>query len=145
MRKQETIELTLITLAILSFTSLSDRLPHTVNLGQLIVFLALTLLLHGFLRDLYLLYKQKTQSKSEPPVEMRCMCLESTIGLTFILIGVACAILFSRWQVILKPYLWSLFFAVVLIFGFLTKEMIITWNPFSIRKEKDHANIIFKF
>ncbi|MBO1254201.1 hypothetical protein J3L16_00725 [Alteromonas sp. 5E99-2] len=145
MNKSFIVELVLIILSIMLFTALSTTLPTSVNLGWLMVYFALTLLIHGFFRDMYLLYKQKTSVDDNAPIAMRCMCLESSIGLPTVFLGIGLAYCFSSWSITLTALEWTILFSLTLLFGFAIKDLIITFKPLGIRKEKNHGNIIFKW
>lgn len=145
MRLRERIEIGLIAFAIPVFAYFSDRMPTKIELGQLFVFSALTLLLQGLVRDLHILYQHKRSAANAPQRKMRCMCVESTLGLGVICLGIVFSLFFQDWSVELSALAWVLLWGSVLVFGFLAKDWIITWRPFSLRKEKDHENIIFRF
>lgn len=145
MNKPFIVELALIILSIMLFTALSTMLPTNVNLGWLMVYFALTLLIHGFFRDMYLLYKQKTSVDGKAPIAMRCICLESSIGLPTVFLGIGLAYWFSSWSIALTAFEWTVIFSFTLLFGFAIKDLIITFTPLAIRKEKHHGNIIFKW
>ena len=145
MNKSSVVELLLIALSITVFAVSASKFPNVVNLGWLIVYFALTLLIQGFFRDIYLLYKQKTQPENKAPIAMRCMCLESSIGLPAVFIGISLAYGFSNWNITLSSLWWTMIFSIALLIGFSIKDLIIIWRPFAIRKEENHANIIFKW
>ncbi len=145
MNKPFIVELILIIFSIILFSAFSTTLPANVNLGWLMVYFALTLLIHGFFRDVYLLYKQKTLIDDKAPIAMRCMCLESSIGLPTVFLGIGLAYWFSSWSIALTALGWTILFSFTLLFGFVIKDLIITFTPLAIRKEKNHGNIIFKW
>jgi hypothetical protein len=68
------------------------------------------------------------------------MCAESTIGMTGIIAGVAILGVGINY---LSQLGWYILFMVVMTIGFLIKDYVIEWNPFHLRKDKDHINIVF--
>ena len=88
MRAHEKVELILIPLANLVFWKFTDKLPQEIQIGYLCTLLSLTLLIQGFFRDIWLLYLQKTRYKNSPKRKIKCMCFESTVGMSGIIAGI---------------------------------------------------------
>lgn len=147
MKPQETIEkveLCIIVATIIAITFSHAFLPNKYSVGGLAVCLALTLLVQGLLRDIYLLYKIKKHPENKPKVALRCMCLESTIGLPVVILGVFTAILLPNWQIHISHMYSVMLYSTVLICGYLIKDIIITWRPLGLRREKNHSHIQFR-
>ncbi|MGJ8653191.1 MAG: hypothetical protein ACSHX8_07950 [Opitutaceae bacterium] len=140
----EKTELCLIAIAIAALSFLHTYLPLQYSTGGLIASLALTLLLHGFIRDIYLLYKLRRAPETEPKISMRCMCLESSIGLPAVILGAILSILAPDWKLQIPTELSAVMYSIALIFGFLIKDLVITWRPLGLRREKNHSRIQFK-
>ncbi len=71
------------------------------------------------------------------------MCLESSVGLTGLLLGVVLALTGVGGHVALTPARWMLLAAGVLALGFAAKDLVITWRPLGVRRDPDHHTIIF--
>jgi hypothetical protein len=71
------------------------------------------------------------------------MCLESSAGLTGVLVGVALILLGVGGEVTLNTALWMLLTGAVLVLGFAAKDLVITWRPLGLRRVPDHHTIIF--
>jgi len=145
MKTQETTEAVLIVLATGGLFVASEELPREANLGLTLIACSLTLLVQGFIRDLWLLYKGKKTKSAAPKRFMRCMCLESTVGMTGIAIGGVLSLAFQNVSVDLAPLSWVMLAGAIMTFGLLTKDYIIQWGPLSLRKEENHHNIVFRF
>lgn len=140
----EKAELMLIGIVLLILTMLHTKLPTTFAVGSLITSLALTVLLQGFLRDLYLLYRKRRNPDTQPKVVMRCMCLESTLGLPLVILGVTIAVILPEWKFELPSILTATLHGVALISGFLIKDLLVIWRPLGLRREKNHSHITFR-
>lgn len=71
------------------------------------------------------------------------MCLESSAGLTGVLLGVVLAVCGVGSEVTLTTERWTLLAGGVLILGFLLKDFVITWRPLGLRREREHHTILF--
>ena len=119
--------------------------PSAVPLWQIVLCLAGLLLAQSLVRDVVILLRQRSAKSGGSPKEVQCFCLESTIGTTGIvaaavLVGLPSSrlIAFSAWQ-------FSLAIAGTLALGFFIKDLVISWNPFGLRREKNHLNLIVRW
>lgn len=140
----EKVELGLVMASITALTTLHPQFPHEYSAGTLIVSLALTLLLQGFFRDIYLLYRIRKEPDKKPQIAMRCMCLESTVGLPAVLCGAFLSLLLPDWKWQLPTPVSATLFSLTLVCGFLIKNFVITWRPLGLRREKNHSRIQFR-
>lgn len=136
-------------------------LPDSTSVSHLILYGAAVLLLQGLIRDLCLLFFQRFilntyQGKSKAsrltriesvssPVKAQCLCMESAIGLTGVVIGLCFLALDFNQIVVLNSYAFAGAFSVILMFGFFLKDYVFGWNPWNIYKEPDHMNVIFQW
>ena len=120
-------------------------LPRQISLGTALVWAAALVLLQGLVRDLWLLAGARRAARADVPRRARCMCVESTVGVTGIVAG--CVLLgagidrtfvVSRWG-------WVLAVTAVLGVGFALKDYVFEWRPFRLRRDKDHLNIVFSW
>src|SRR5271165_2373316 len=92
MKTREKIELGLIPVVV-AVAGLAGRwLPSQLGPGELLVIACLLWLVQGGLRDLWLLYLQKSRPAAAPRRRLACLCLESSAGLAGIVLGVALAL-----------------------------------------------------
>ena len=142
MLKHERVELILITMSIPLLYSLLQWLPSSVQLSHLMFFVFSLLLTQGLLRDLALLYW--ISASDNEAKEMQCMCMESSIGMSGIVL--ASIVLFSGIDRMLSvlPIYWLFIVPGVLIVGFVIKDYVISWRPWSIYKHKDHLTVVVR-
>lgn len=143
MKTREKTELGLIPVVVLAVGLAGRWTPALLDAGPLLVIASLTWLVQGGLRDLWLLYLVNRQPAANPPRRLACMCLESSAGLTGVVVGVILALCDLGGPVTLSPSRWMLFTAVVLTLGFLAKDLIISWRPLGVRRDPDHHSIVF--
>lgn len=145
LKTREKVEIGLVPVAIAIVGFFASALPARLSLGALITIGCLGWLVQGGLRDLWLLYLTKARADSAPRRTVACMCLESSAGMTGIILGIALSLLALGPVVTLTPLRWMLFTATVLVVGFLAKDYIIAWRPLSLRREPDHHTFIFSW
>jgi len=143
MKTREKIELGLIPVAVAAVGLAARWLPDQLGTGELLVIACLAWLVQGGLRDLWPLYLLKAQPATAPRRRLACMCLESSVGLTGIVLGAALALSGIGGQITLSPARWMLLAAAVLTLGFLARDLVISWRPPGIRRDPDHHSIIF--
>ncbi len=142
MKTREKIELGLIPVVVAAAGFAARWLPAQLGTGPLLVIACLAWLVQGGLRDLWLLYLLKSQPVKTPR-RLACMCLESSVGLTGVVVGVVLALCNLGGQVALSPARWMLLAAVVFTVGFLAKDLVISWRPLGVRRDPDHHSIVF--
>ena len=147
MQTHEKIEIALIPLALPWVGSLvfSGVLPSRVSIGSVLAIFSLILLMQGFFRDLWLLYQQKKAPADPPKYIVKCMCIESSVGMAGMLCGLVLTLVGAPWSIPLSLWGWVAGVGATLVAGFVMKDYIIMWSPLGIRKEKNHANIVVKF
>lgn len=145
MTKAEKAELFFIPVSGITFWVITPFIPEQLSLGHLFLYASALLLFQSLVRDLLLLNTMKSRESSSSTKSAQCMCIESTVGMTGIVlgalllgIGVAVSISMTEWY-------WSLMAMVVTGSGFLIKDYVFEWNPWRIRQDKDHMNIIVKW
>ena len=122
---------------------LADWLPTEIGSGRLLLVVSALLLLQSLVRDLWLL----SQGRGAPPVggprRGRCMCVESTLGLTGVVVGVVLLAAGLELELRMSAWAWSLLVMAVLAAGFGIKDLVLDSRPLRIRRDKDHMNIVF--
>jgi len=141
----EKVEITLIPLLGAIFWFMPVSLPEKLGSGRLLLVAATILLLQGLIRDLWLLRKSKLSVKTDSPVRARCLCAESLIGITGVIVGLGISGSGIDRLVSLGSGTWSILIMAVLIIGYGMKDYVIDLNPLRIRRDKDHINIIFSW
>jgi hypothetical protein len=146
MNKAGIVELTLIPVLGTGLWWIAAKLPDHIELGRLLLGASALLLFQSLIRDLWLLANapRKAQQAS-PPRVARCMCVESMVGITGIVIGLT---LFG-WS-IGKPvpmgrWSWSIVAMLVMAAGFLMKDYVLETKPWRLRRDTNHLNIIVKW
>jgi hypothetical protein len=139
----EKIELSLIPVLGIGFWVIAPELPDQLGVGRLLLAASALLLLQSLVRDLWLLTRKKRASQPGPRRAVRCMCIESTVGATGIVVG---AILLGSGitrLIAMDDWVWSVLVMLILGVGFVTKDYVLEWSPWRIRRDKDHMNIVF--
>jgi sterol desaturase/sphingolipid hydroxylase (fatty acid hydroxylase superfamily) len=139
----EKAELTIIPIIAIMVWFFAPLLPNSLNIGLLLLGVSALLLLQGLIRDLRLLANKRGNPQPDLQRKIRCMCAESTIGTTGIIAGAAILGVGIDYSIGLSQFGWCIIFIVVMTIGFLIKDYVIEWNPFHLRKDKDHINIVF--
>lgn len=141
MKTAHKIELVLIALTTMTTAMLHQRLPQRMESGYFILTLGLLFLVQSLMRDLWLLSRKREASKPERAV--RCMCLETGVGIIPIIVsGILMFGGFSR-PVIIPSWAWMLGVPATLLTCFWLKDYVFEWNPWRIRRDDEHINIIF--
>ena len=143
MKVREKIELTLIPFLAVAIGELGRLLPRELTTPELLVIVCVIWLVQGGVRDLWILRQMKSQPISAPPRKMTCMCLESSVGLTGLLVGVTLTFFEGARTICLSPRNWTLMGGAVLTAGFFLRDFVITWHPFGIRRDAGHHSIVF--
>jgi len=140
--RAEKIEASLIGLSVTAVAVGSKRLPSALDAGTLVTVAALALLLQGFFRDLWILFRSRTRrGKTETAAYI---CAESAIGLGGVLVGAVASLAWVKFLISIKPWHWTGLALLVWSLGFVIKDVVIQWKPFAIRKIKNHGSIIVR-
>jgi hypothetical protein len=135
----EKTEMALVALATALTAVLSARLPHRLELGEVLLDGAAFLLVQGLFRDLARLRRARREPSAGPPKQITCACVESTVGLGAIAAG---AFLVFAWSPVVfhpRPFVWPLGVAAVGAFGFVVRDAVIDWKERRVRRERDHG------
>lgn len=124
---------------------LAPKANLRLELGELVAGAALLLLVQGFFRDLWLLREAKRKASATPPRAAACMCVESALGLTGIVTGIGLVGLGLDWPVGLSTIGLATTAGTVMVAGFLLKDFVFQWSPWKIYREKNHAQVIFRW
>ena len=143
MTTAEKIELAVIPLAGCALWLLALVLPGVADVGTLLLWAAALFLFQGLLRDFWLLALQRRATLPGGRRKERCMCVESTVGVTGVIAGLALPCLGWHRLVVMDGWSWSLSGMAVVAAGFALKDYVVFWRPLRLRREKDHVNIIF--
>lgn len=143
MKTPAKVELALIPVAVVGVGLVGRFLPSRLSSGELLTIGCVGWLVQGGIRDLWFLHVLKSRPASVPKRRLPCMCLESSAGLTGILLGVLLALSGIGGAVALSPMRWAGVAAGVLTLGFLLRDMVITWRPLGLRRDPDHHSIVF--
>lgn len=147
MTVEETVELGLIISSTGAIFVFSLGSSHYSLLANLLLNAASLLLLQGLVRDLWILFKcaKKNQISSQKMTHASCLCVESSVGLIGIAIGLTLLFSSAEYAFYLTPFMVALLSGVVLVFGFFIKDFVIQWRPWRIYKMPNHVNIVFQW
>ncbi len=138
----EKIELTLIPFFCIIAWLITTTLPKEMPIGHLILAISALLLFQSLIRDLVLLARKKKAAKNQSR-SIRCICLESSVGVTGILLGASVLGLGISYPIIMGRWGWSILTLLVLMTGFMIKDFVVESRPWRIVRDKNHMNIIF--
>ena len=141
----EKVELAAIPGAMALTAWLAPRAGLGIGLGELIAGSALLILVQGFFRDLWLLREARRKPAGTPAREARCMCVESALGLTGVVAGIGLVGLGLTRPVFVSAAGLAGAVGTALLAGFLLKDFVFEWSPWKIYREKDHAQVIFRW
>jgi len=141
----EKVELALIPAISLASFIVAPSLPTRIALGSLLLVIFALLLSQSLLRDLWLLSSSKREASSGPAQVAQCMCVESAVGATGVLAGILLLGTQTGHPVEMAGWGWMLCVSSVGVAGFLIRELVFEWSPWSIRREKNHVNIIVRW
>ncbi|MBC8039759.1 MAG: hypothetical protein H7Y06_04385, partial [Opitutaceae bacterium] len=72
-------------------------------------------------------------------------CMESTVGLGGVLIGVLFTALAIPVGVRMAEWAWPLLAGLIWGAGFAIKDVVIQWGPWKLRRVKDHGSILVRW
>lgn len=143
MSTTEKAELALILIIGILCWFIAPIFPEKITIGRLLLTASSILLFQSLLRDLWILIRARHVEQVGSSRAAQCMCMESTIGVTGVLIGgIFLGIGFDQ-AISIAQWGWNILVIFILCGGFLVKDYILEWNPWRIRREKDHMNIVF--
>ena len=120
-----------------------SSLPDRAGVGTLLLATSGLLLFQSLVRDLWLVARKRRADKSGSRRKERCMCVESTVGATGIIVGLVLLGSGIGRTVGMSPWTWSALALTVMVAGFLVKDLVFELWPVRIRRHKDHMGIIF--
>lgn len=141
----EKFELSAIVAVTASVGWLAPSSGVRLELGELVAGAALLILLQGLFRDLWLLREARRKASTTPPRAAACMCVESALGLTGIVAGIGLVGFGLAWPFELSATCLTSAVGSVMLAGFLLKDFVFQWSPWKIYREKDHAQVIFRW
>lgn len=139
----EKIELALIPAVSLAFLVVAPLLPMQTDLGSLLLFAAVALLTQSLLRDLWLLVSMRPDAAHQRAA--RCMCVETIVGSTGVIAAIILVGAGIRQPIDMPGWAWPFGVFAVGLLGYSIKDFVFEWNPWSIRRETDHVNILVRW
>ena len=143
MTTDEKVELALIPVVGLTVRIFAHAFPTKMGVGTLVLWASALLLFQSLVRDVWLLRKAKQAAQTVPVRKLSCMCIESTAGVTGVIIGMVLLGVGLDKSLGLDRWVWSLLATMSMIIGFLIKDYVFEWNPWRIRRDRDHLSIVF--
>ena len=143
MTTAEKVELGLIPVLGVSVWMVAPEESRRMDVGTLLLWASASLLFQSLVRDLWLLRKAKLADQTNPVRKMRCMCVESTIGVSGVIFGGVLLGTGLHHSILMHRWTWTLLTATTMAGGFIVKDYVFEWNPLRIRRDKDHMSIVF--
>ena len=142
--KGEIGALFLVTLVVgLLAASSSSLLPRRIAVADVLLGGAAFLLVQGLVRDIGRLRRERAAARAtaspSPLPPLRCVCLESTLGVGAIVAG--SVLLFAWTPLVLTAdrVAWPFAVAGIGAFGFLTKDVVFDWKARALRRDTRHG------
>jgi hypothetical protein len=145
MTRAEWIELLLLSAVAATGWICWPQFPAALPLWQIVLGASALLLAQSLVRDVAILFRSRRPAANEPRKEAQCFCLESTVGLTGVIAGLALFSLGSSHPITLNRREFLIAIAGTMLLCFLIKDIVISWKPFGLRREKDHLNLIVRW
>jgi hypothetical protein len=145
MTRAEWIEIAIIVSASIVSLALPLHLLSDLTLGEIVLYLSALLLAQGLTRDLAMLLLHRSAAQGGVFRESQCLCLESVVGVTGVVAGTLLFVSASAYPISVTTTSGVAgAVALTLAAGFLIKDLVITWNPFGIRREKNPLSVIIR-
>jgi len=136
------IELSLIALAALLTFMVQPILPYRMSLGMFILVFAVCLLVQSLIRDLVKLYIIKKNRHKPEKLNVVCMCVESIVGLSVVIVGLCILFIGLPYSVRFPDWYWPAFTGVTWLFGFVIKNYVLDFTNWRIKRVAGHHNFI---
>ncbi len=118
---------------------------YTLRIGGLITAASLLLLLQGFCRDVWLGFAARRATAKPDPHHAQCMCVESALGLTGILVAAGLTAFGFGPDIAVTSMERTVGVGAVLVAGYLLKDFVFEWSPWKLYRAKDHATLHFRW
>jgi hypothetical protein len=73
------------------------------------------------------------------------MCVESAVGASGVIAGIAILGAGIEDPINMQGWAWALCVLAVGLSGYSIKDFVFEWNPWSVRREKNHMNILVRW
>ena len=143
MTRAEITELTLIPLVAAGYANFTSPQTACTPVGSILISCALLLLVQSLVRDLYLLVRMRRTPQATTRTSARCLCLESAVGLSGVVAGALLLGAAVPYGFVMDGWAWGAVSFATLLLGYRIKDYVFEWNPWRIRRDKDHHQIIF--
>jgi hypothetical protein len=124
---------------------LAPILPVQLSVGNALLVLSALLLLQSLIRDISILMLSKKDPGPIDQKSMQCLCVESALGMTGVLVGAGLLGLGITRQIAMDKFLWGFSIALLVGLGFAIKDFVVQANPWRIFRDKDHLNIVISW
>jgi len=145
--KLEYLELsTIIVLSLIALqTSISENFPRDLDWGTFLLYTAGLIFLQSLVRDILILLKKKQSVNMKTRESKLCLCAESTLGLTVLILGILFSKIGSSQPVFIdstRLCSWTTFW---MLFSYSIKDFVIHTSPLRIEKDSEHINILMRW
>lgn len=144
MTRAEWIEIAVITATAIASLALPLHMISDFTPGEILLYLSALLLAQGLVRDLVMLLQHRSAAQGGVFQDSKCLCLESAVGVTGVVVGASLFVSANFDSVDVGVFGVAGAVALTLAVGFLIKDLVITWNPIGIRREKNPLGVIVR-
>lgn len=143
MATYEKFEIVAIVIFVLSVYFIKDIFPSNIAVGNLLLNASSMLLAQSLIRDVWFIFNARSTKQLVPKKIAQCMCLESTVGISGVLIGILLIGVKIDWLIVMTWWTWMILVGIILSIGFYIKDFVFEWRPWRVYRDKNHMNIIF--
>lgn len=136
----------LLLIAAVALISLSGVVawPDKLSSGNLVLALSGLFLAQTLVRDLYLLYRRDKRENMPEEVSRPVFCVETTVGVAGVIVGSMLIFASAGPVVAVSDGIWVILVALTMLLCFALRDYVVQWNPWAIRRDPDHVNIIVR-
>jgi hypothetical protein len=139
MTSAEKRELAALAVVTAAAGALSASLPRRVALADVLLVGAAFLLVQGLVRDVGRLRRERAEAAAALAPPLRCVCVESTLGVGAIVAGSALLFAWTPIVFAVARVAWPLAVAGLGGFGFLTKDFVFDWRTRALTRDPTHG------
>ena len=130
---------------ILLHTSIIEYFPSVPDWGTFILYTAGIIFAQSLVRDILILLNKKQSVNMGRRESKLCLCAESTLGLTVLVLGLFLSKIGSSQPVFLDSVRWCSWITFWMLLSYSIKDYVIHTSPLRIKKDPEHMNILLRW
>ena len=130
---------------ILLQTSITKYFPSVPDWGTFTLYTAGLIFAQSLLRDTLILLKRKQSVSMAGRESKLCLCAESTLGISVLILGLFLSNISNSQPVFLDSVRWCSWITFWMLFSYSIKDYVIHTSPLRIEKDSEHMNILLRW